>query len=140
MTDAVSGRLENENTNVVWIPGGLTSQLQPLDASMNKPLKDAVRTMWMEWMMDEQSHQYTPTGRLKRPSITAVCQWIKNAWEGINPQLMIKSFKKCCISNALDGTEDDLIYEDDDDHPFAFADENVNDNEDCVSDFLEFED
>ena len=88
MTDAVTKRLENENTDVVWIPGGLTSQLRPLDVSMNKPLKDAVRTMWMEWMMDEQSHQYTATGRLKRPSITVVCQWIKNAWEAIDPQLL----------------------------------------------------
>ena len=25
---------------------------------------------------------------------------------------MHKSFKKCCISNALDGTEDDMLWED----------------------------
>ena len=26
------------------------------------------------------------------------------------------SFKKCCISNTLDGTEDTLIWENDEDH------------------------
>jgi len=25
-----------------------------------------------------------------------------------------RSFKKCCISNALDGSEDDILWEDDD--------------------------
>ena len=23
---------------------------------------------------------------------------------------MVKSFKKCCISNAMDGSEDDILY------------------------------
>ena len=41
-------------------------------------------------------------------------------WSSVT-QLINKSFKKCCISNALDGTEDDFIYEDD---PFASLDEN----------------
>ena len=26
---------------------------------------------------------------------------------------MIRSFKKCCISNALDRSEDDILWEDD---------------------------
>ena len=25
----------------------------------------------------------------------------------------MRSFKKCCISNALDGSEDDILWEDD---------------------------
>jgi hypothetical protein len=25
----------------------------------------------------------------------------------------VRSFKKCCISNALDGSEDDIVWEDD---------------------------
>ena len=25
----------------------------------------------------------------------------------------LRSFKKCCISNALDGSEDDILWEDD---------------------------
>ena len=30
-----------------------------------------------------------------------------------DPAIVIKSFKKCSISNALDRTEDDMLYEDD---------------------------
>ena len=27
--------------------------------------------------------------------------------------ITVRSFKKCCISNALDGSEDDILWEDD---------------------------
>ena len=30
---------------------------------------------------------------------------------GSKPEVIIKSFKKCGISNAMDGTEDDAIFE-----------------------------
>ena len=29
----------------------------------------------------------------------------------IKTPIIVKSFKKCCISNAMDGTEDDIIWE-----------------------------
>ena len=37
---------------------------------------------------------------------------MKEAWESIFEDIIIKSFKKCGISNAIDGTEDDILYED----------------------------
>ena len=36
------------DTNLAVIPGGLTSLLQPLDVSLNKPFKDNVRKRWMQ--------------------------------------------------------------------------------------------
>jgi hypothetical protein len=40
---------------------------------------------------------------------------IKDAWERISPGLVKMSFKKCSISNSLDGSEDNFIrYSDDD--------------------------
>ena len=41
--------------------------------------------------------------------------WVKQAWDLVTPEIVKKSFKKCGISNAMDGTEDDLF--------------NMNDNE-----------
>jgi hypothetical protein len=46
---------------------------------------------------------------------TSVCQWIKQSWSTVREDIIDKSFKKCGISNALDGSEDHLIYEEDND-------------------------
>ena len=33
-------------------------------------------------------------------------------WQELDPQIIVHSFKKCCISNALDGSEDNILRED----------------------------
>jgi len=35
------------------------------------------------------------------------------AWKAIPESIIVWFFKKCCISNALDGSEDDILWEDD---------------------------
>ena len=35
------------------------------------------------------------------------------AWKAIPDSISVRSFKKCCISNALDGSEDDILWGDD---------------------------
>ena len=39
-----------------------------------------------------------------------VCEWVLKSWNDINTEVVVKSFKKCGISNAMDGTEDHLLY------------------------------
>jgi len=34
------------------------------------------------------------------------------AWKAIPENIIVRSFKKCCISNTLDGSEDDILWED----------------------------
>jgi hypothetical protein len=36
-------------------------------------------------------------------------EWIVIAWEGISSEYVVTGFKICCISNALDGTENDFL-------------------------------
>ena len=36
------------------------------------------------------------------------------AWKTILESIIVRSFKKCRISNALDGSEDDILWEDGD--------------------------
>jgi hypothetical protein len=43
---------ENLCTDVLFIPPGLTSRLQPLDVLVNKPLKDALRSNWELYMLN----------------------------------------------------------------------------------------
>ena len=35
------------------------------------------------------------------------------AWKAIPESIIVRSFKTHCISNALDGSEDDILWEDD---------------------------
>ena len=58
-------------THLAVIPGGLTSQLQPLDISVNKLFKGFMCEEWTKWI-ETPTHHVTPTGRVKRPSISNV--------------------------------------------------------------------
>jgi hypothetical protein len=50
---------------------------------------------------------------------------VSAAWKAIPVSIIIRSFKKCCISNGLDGFEDDILWEDDGEDK---------DDSDCVTD------
>ena len=110
VTDTVKAAFKRENTDLAVIPGGLTSILQPLDVSLNKPFKDGVKKRWMQWMADG-IHEFTATGRQKKPSEELICLWISQAWNDIPAEMIMASFLKCGITNNLDGTEDDLVYD-----------------------------
>ena len=51
---------------------------------------------------------------MKRPSISYVWQWVKNSWQWFKSETIVKPLKKCGISNALDGSEGDVLYEESD--------------------------
>jgi len=38
---------------------------------------------------------------------------VSAARKAIPESIIVRYFKKCCISNALDGSEDDVLWEDD---------------------------
>ncbi|CAM4576524.1 unnamed protein product [Caretta caretta] len=99
-------------TTLAVIPGGLTSVLQPLDVCLNKPFKDRIRKMSSEWMCSGMA-KLTKGGNLMKPEISLVAQWLKDPWVSIPSEMIEKSFRKCCISNALDRSEDDAIFDDD---------------------------
>lgn len=109
VTDRVKALFKRERTDLAVIPGGLTSILQPLDVSLNKPFKDGVRRQWMQWMA-EGIHELTATGRQKKASEELICSWISQAWNDIPAEMITSSFLKCGITNNLDGSEDDLVY------------------------------
>lgn len=63
LAESVKKLLRDCGTELVVIPGGMTSQLQPLDVCINKPFKDAVKRCYAEWMRSG-GPAVTPTGRL----------------------------------------------------------------------------
>ena len=58
-------------------------------------------------------HTFTAAGNMHAASLTTVCKWVVKSWDNISIESVQKSFKKCGISNAMDGTEDDLLWLDD---------------------------
>jgi hypothetical protein len=38
--------------------------------------------------------------------------WIIKAWQCISSAVTVKGFKKCCISNAMDETDDGMLRND----------------------------
>ena len=64
VTDTVKASFKREITELAVIPGGLTSLLQPLDVSLNKPFEDEVRKQWMA----DGIHEFTATERQKKAS------------------------------------------------------------------------
>lgn len=108
--DAVKRKMMNMNTNLVLIPGGMTSQIQPLDVSVNKPFKDHVRDEYEKWLFTDNL-PLTNTGKIKKAPASEVARWISVAWAKVSEDVVAKSFKKCFISNALDGSEDNIVWE-----------------------------
>jgi hypothetical protein len=99
--------LERKNCNLVVILGGITSQLQPLDVSVNKPFKDHLRKEYKAWLLSENL-PLTPSGKIKRASASKLAEWVSAAWKKIAGKTVQQSIKECCITNELDGTGDIL--------------------------------
>ena len=45
--------------------------------------------------MNEAIKEYTPSGRIKKPSYSLVANWVKDSWDAIDPNMIKRSFK-CC--------------------------------------------
>ena len=66
-----------------------------------------------------------------RAAPSEVAQWVSAARKAIPESIIVRSFKKCCISNVLDGSEDDILWEDDGEDNDS---EWVTDNDSAMSD------
>ncbi|CAH2276940.1 Hypothetical predicted protein [Pelobates cultripes] len=67
---------------------------------------------WITWMKSDDK-ELTAKGNLKKPGLSLVTSWVKTSWEDIPKEMIIKSFLKTGISNKMDGTEDDLLWNSD---------------------------
>ena len=107
----VKSVLNADKTDLAIVPGGMTSVLHPLNVSVNKPMKVALRQRLNAWMCGSD-HTYTNKRRMRKPELNTICSWIKDAWEELDPEIIIRAFNKCCIFNVLDGSEDDVLRAD----------------------------
>ncbi|CAG8470563.1 8795_t:CDS:1 [Dentiscutata erythropus] len=73
--DYVIKALNLESLDVLEIPGGTTSVLQPPDVSVNKPFKNRIRKRWEEWI-DKGKKSYIKKENQKKASYKLVCKWV----------------------------------------------------------------
>lgn len=111
-TDQVKDKVRGYfNSDLVFIPPGCTGIVQPADVSWNAPFKRHLEELYDEWQFSAPK-ELTRYGNPKPPSKPLLLKWIKQAWDLVTPEIVQKSFKKCGISNAMDGSEDDLFNND----------------------------
>ena len=80
-----------------------------MDVVLNKPFKDRMRPKWMAWMCTDDN-ELAKGGNLKRPILSMVTTWVKEACDDIPAEMVKKSFMKTGISNRMDETEDDNLW------------------------------
>jgi len=68
-----------------------------------------------------------------------VAYWMSKAWKQMSADVIQKSFKKSCISNALDGT-DDVLWQDEDDTDEQFSSSSDNKSPSSADDDAEDDD
>ena len=82
-TEKIKKQVAEMNTDLVIIPGGMTSQLQVLDVVINKPFRVYLGEEYSHWLING-NHALPSTGKLKKPSIQLLAQWITTAWGRIS--------------------------------------------------------
>jgi len=55
----------------------------------------------------------TPTEKIKKPFML-LCKWVIEVWQWKSAESIIKSFKRCYITNAMDGTDGDMLWKSED--------------------------
>jgi hypothetical protein len=110
-TDSMTDQLRKMKTDLIVIPGGMTSVLQPMDLSIHKTSKDRLRQQYLTWF-EVPACELTETVKIKHAAHSQVVQWVSIVWKAFPESIIVRSFKKCCISNALDGSEDEILWED----------------------------
>ncbi|CAG8626850.1 15898_t:CDS:2 [Gigaspora rosea] len=76
----------------------------------------------------------TEKGNLKHADLNIECRWVLNAWKDIFEDIIIRSFKKCGISNCLSGKEDSDENDKDSDENNEDSDEYEDENSDKTGD------
>ncbi|CAI7777890.1 unnamed protein product [Closterium sp. NIES-53] len=91
ITQAMLQAYRTHSITPAVIPAGCTSQIQPLDVSINRCFKAALRARYARWFMLEGIHLKTKAGNLRRPPHPVVLQWIAEAWDQVPKKVIIEA-------------------------------------------------
>ena len=128
LVDSLKWAVHQTENDIAVILRRLISILQLLEISINKPFKDRVCEQWDNWMIEGQK-SFTSAGNMRAASLPAVCSWVLDTWHSISAKMVAQSFKKCGISNLMNGTEGEILWEETEDAPTTPVDEEDEDEE-----------
>ena len=103
LEDSVVSKFQCSNFQVAIIPEGLTGVCQPLNVIVLRSFKENLRKEWQNWKNASSLNL--------QAKITEVCGWVKSAWDEVSSTHIVNAFKRCLISNPLNGAENEKIFE-----------------------------
>ena len=86
--------------------------------------------------MVEGEKNLTPAGNVKAALLTTVASWVLEAWRDLPEEMVARSFKKWGISNSTDGTEDDMLWEEEGSVQDEESEDQESEDEDAYDDRL----
>ena len=114
-TPAFRELLEKNNIDHVNVPANCTDKLQPLDLSVNKPLKDEMKKRFQAWYAEEVEKQLVSGTDIKDVKVdtrTSILKpksanWLIGALESLSkkPEIVLNGFRKAGIVDALKSDE-----------------------------------
>ena len=112
-TDAIQECLRKDcKTEPIFVPAGTTSLVQPVDVVFNAPFKAAVEREATKHLQENLSMNSYMEGRINASERRVLfTKWVGAAWEELSSKtdMIVRSFEKCGISVAPDGSEDEKI-------------------------------
>ncbi|XP_043994868.1 uncharacterized protein LOC122843844 isoform X1 [Gambusia affinis] len=121
ITDSVKEVIKRTSTVPAVVPEGTAKYLQPLDISVSRAFKAALRLEWEAWMSSGDI-SVTETGRMQRASFSEVCQWILTAWRRVNEFTIINGFRKAGLLREEGTTASEPALPWDDSHTESSTD------------------
>ena len=147
-TKDVIQRLDENNILISWLPPNTTDRLQPMDLSVNKPVKEYLKKQFEEWYsemvmeqldgkdMDDLEYAEIQPINLGMPILKEVgAKWLDGMAQYFtdNPHLIINGFIRSGISSVIDGVVN--MGSEDDNSSSEELDSSDIDSGDCDSQF-----
>ena len=109
-TDTIYSLLAANCIVPIQLPANCTDKLQPLDLSINKPVKDGMKVKFQQWYADEVKKQLqtTPVNEIKIDVNLSVVKnpsasWLISVWQELEkrPEVAINGFKRAGIIDTI---------------------------------------
>jgi hypothetical protein len=66
-----------------------------------------------------------PAGNIRRPSEALLRQWLKTARHYSSPESSAKRFKKCCVSNNINGKYNEVQWKEDQEENSSYSNKSL---------------